>query len=232
VSLLACGAAPPPPKVEAAPVASAAPEAEEPEEKPTQGLPTACAGERTDKLCLPPAAFAQRLCASAFPDAALAMFAKGTPWSRAYLRGNTEAWNASGGASSADKLVFDEEVLIVVHREVAAGGMTVSGASGSYDVLRWDGTCASLSGEEVTTKLPPAPKSAKIPWRILSDALQNALRADEKVSRAVTERKKECHGVTVGDVSIKCVKTDVALSLAIADAVRKGVAIPAPTKLP
>ena len=230
--LLACGTAPPPPPAEAKPVASAEPEAEAPDEKPTKGLPTACAGERADKLCLPPAAFAQKLCGSAFPEVALAMFAKGTPWSRAYLRMNVEAWNASGGASSADKLVFDEEVLILVHREAAPGGMSVSGASSGYDVLRWDGTCASLSGEEVTNRPPPAPKSAKIPWRVLSDEAQNALRADEKVSRAVTERKKECKGVTVGDVSLKCVKADAALSLAIADAVRKGLTVPPPSKLP
>ncbi len=168
VSLLlatACGGAkeaPPaaPPAPTAAPEAASA-KAVDPDDKPSTELPTACA-EGDDKICMPPKAFVKRLCAGFFPDAALIMFKKGTPWTRGYLRLNVEAWNASGGMSSSDKLVFDEEVLLVAHRSADTGGMTVSGASGSYDVLRWDGTCASLMGEEVTTKLAPAPKHAKI----------------------------------------------------------------------
>lgn len=237
VSLLlaACGAPPAPPP--AAPVAkaeaTAAPEAKpvDPDDTPGTELPTACAAG-DDKMCLPPKPFVKRLCAGFFPDTALAMFKKGTPWTRGYLRLNVEAWNASGGASSSDKLVFDEEVLIVTHRRADTGGMTVSGASGSFDVLRWDGTCSSLMGEEVTTKTAPAPKHAKIPWKSLDDKLKETLLGDAKVGKFAAERKKECKGASVGEVSLKCIKADEGLARAVVDFVRGGGALPQPIKIP
>lgn len=198
---------------------------------PATELPTSCEA-RDDKLCLPPAAFVKRLCGGFFADVALSMFAKGTPWTRGYLRREVEAWNASGGVSSADKLVFDEEVLLVVHRQADAGGMVVSGSTGSYDVLRWDGTCASLMGEEVTTKPPPAPRYAKIPWKSLGEPLREALLANEKIGKVSAERKKECKGATMGEVSIKCVKADTMLSVSVVEYVRSGGALPPPSKLP
>ncbi len=233
--LAACGGAkeaPPaaPPASTAAPEAASA-KAVDPDDKPSTELPTACA-EGDDKICMPPKAFVKRLCAGFFPDAALVMFKKGTPWTRGYLRLNVEAWNASGGMSSSDKLVFDEEVLLVAHRSAETGGMTVSGASGSYDVLRWDGTCASLMGEEVTTKLAPAPKHAKIPWKSLDDKIQGVLLNDAKIGKIAADRKKECKGATSGEVSLKCIKADEGLGNAIADFVRNGGDLPQPAKLP
>ncbi len=233
--LTACGGAKEPAPV-APPVASAAPEVAreklvDPEEAPSTELPSACA-TTDDKICLPPKSFVKRLCAGFFPDTALAMFKKGSPWTRAYLRMNVEAWNASGGMSSSDKLVFDEEVLIVAHRGADAGGMQVSGSTGSYDVLRWDGTCASLMGEEVTTKAAPAPKHARIPWKSLDDKIKEALMNDAKIGKIAADRKKECKGATSGDVSLKCVKADDGLVGAVVDFVRGGGAIPQPTKLP
>jgi hypothetical protein len=229
--LPACGGSPPPAPAEP-PAPSAAPSAEasarpEGEEKPSQGLPTACADPGA-KECLPPPAFVKRLCSDFYPNVALALFAKGTPWTRAYLSRNVEAWNASGGASSSDKLEFDEEVLVLLHRVPDTGGMTVSGSSGGYDVLRWDGTCASLMGEEITLKLPPRAKHAKIPWKSLDDKVREALQADEKVGKVVTERRKECKGATIGEVSLKCVKADTALSAVIVDFVREGGTLPPP----
>src|SRR5262245_19613887 len=226
VLLAACGN-PPPPSPPAAPTASssaAAPTATagKEAEKPFTEIPTACAGH-DEKLCLPPVSFAKRLCGGSYPDVALSMFAKGTPWTRGYLRREVEAWNASGGVSSNDsKLALDEEVLLMVFRAADTGGMTVSGATGSYDVLRWDGTCASLMGDEVTTKPPAAAKYAKISWKNLSETVREALLANEKVGKIVTERKKECKGQTMGEVSIKCVKADAQMSTAIVDYVRGG----------
>ncbi len=235
LSLAACGGAKeavvaPPPAATAAPeVASAKPV--DPDDAPSTALPSACASA-DDKVCLPPKPFVKRLCAGFFPDTALAMFKKGTPWTRGYMRMNVEAWNASGGMSSSDKLVFDEEVLIVAHRSADTGGMTVSGSTGSYDVLRWDGTCASLMGEEVTTKPAPAPKYAKIPWKSLDDKLKETLLTDAKVGKLAADRKKECKGATSGDVSLKCVKADEGLVKAVVDFVRGGGEIPQPQKLP
>jgi hypothetical protein len=232
--VVACGGPPPPeapPASTAEPVAAAtaAPVAEE--DKPLTQLPTDCTEK--GKLCLPPAVFVKRLCGGFFPDVALAMLAKGTPWSRGYLRvKSAEAWNASGGVSSQDKIVFDEEFVLLTHREANTGGMTVSGAGGGYDVLRWDGSCASLQDDEVTLNTSPSPKNAKIPWKSLDDKVRDKLLADEKINKVFTERRKECKGSTMGDVSLKCVKLDDQLSVVIVDYVRRGGAVPAPPKLP
>jgi hypothetical protein len=239
ILLTACGGAPPPTpaptpsdtaSASAAPSASATkPEGEA--DKPFTEIPTACDGKAA-KICTPPDAFVKRLCGGSFPDVALAMFAKGTPWTRGYVRREVEAWNASGGASSSDKLALDEEVLIVAHRAADTGGMVVSGASGSYDILRWDGHCASLMGEEVSTRAPASPKNARIPWRSLGEPIRDALFADEKVGKIAAERKKECKGQTMGEVSGKCEKVDTQLSVAIANYVRGGGSLPPPSKLP
>jgi hypothetical protein len=236
-SLLAngCGApqppeAPPSPSVEASAAPSAAPVAAD--DKPSDKLPTDC-NDKSAKICVPPQPFVKRLCGGYFPDVALAMLAKGTPWSRGYLRvKSAEAWNASGGVSSQDKIVFDEEFVILTRREANTGGMTVSGAGGGYDILRWDGSCASLQDEEVSLNAAPSPKAAKIPWKNLDDKVRDALLADEKIMKIYTERRKECKGATMGDVSLKCVKLDDQLSAVIIDYVRRGGAIPTPAKLP
>jgi hypothetical protein len=236
--LAACGSAPPPP-APAAPSASAASSAGEASaapadaaDKPSATLPTACE-PGGDKVCLPPPGFVKRLCANFFPDTTMAMFAKGTPWTRAYSRVNVEAWNASGGAASSEKLALEEELLIVAKRAPDTGGMTVSGSSGgSYDVLRWDGSCASLMADEVSLKPSPSPKFAKIPWKSLADDIQAAMMADAKVAKAVTERKKECKGASTGEVSLKCVKADEALGRAVVEFVRNGGSFPPPAKLP
>ncbi len=194
-------------------------------------MPDTC--ETKGNVCLPPAAFVKRLCEKGSPDVALAMLGKGTPWSRGYLRvKSAEAWNASGGASSQDKLVFDEEFIVLTHRAADTGGMQVSGAGGGYDVLRWDGSCASLSDEEVTLKTSPTPQAAKIPWKYLADNIQAALLADPKINKVYTDRRKECKGATMGDVSLKCVKLDDLLSKVVVDFVRGGGAIPPPPALP
>jgi hypothetical protein len=174
----------------------------------------------------------KELCGGFYPDVALVMFAKESPWTRAYLTRDVQAWNASGGASSADKLVFDEEVLVLFHREVDQGGVVVSGASGGYDVLRWDGSCASLAGEELTQKRPPKAKSARIVWKSLSLANRDALAADERVGAKLAAQRKECKGVTFGSVSDKCVRADAALGLGVVEYVRGGGSVPSLVTLP
>ncbi len=231
-ALTACGSPPPPAAPEPPAAAPTAEPVAAPVEKAPEKLPAACA-DAAAKVCAPPAAFVKRLCAGFFPEVALAMHAKGTPWTRAWLRvKSVEAWNASGGVSSADKVVFDEELIVLTHREAATGGMVVSGASGGYDVLRWDGSCATLSGDEVTFKPSPTPKAAKIPWKNLDDKLQAALLADPKIEKTYTERRKECKGATMGDVSLKCEKADDQLSADVVSFVRRGGALPPPSKLP
>ncbi|HLM73190.1 MAG TPA: hypothetical protein VK459_10880, partial [Polyangiaceae bacterium] len=58
-------------------------------------LPTTCTPNEAG-LCVPPEEWVKRLCGGSFPDVALAMFGKGTPWTRGYLRRTMDAWSASG----------------------------------------------------------------------------------------------------------------------------------------
>jgi len=194
------------------------------------GIPKECA--KKGGTCVPPKGFVQKLCSGSFPSVGLYLFANKSPWARGYMRGRTKAWNASGGASDNTWLEFDEEVLVLAERKADTGGMQVSGAGASYDALRWDGSCVTLSSEEVTLDKPPSPKSSKVEWRFLDDNVQEALRANEAVNKAYLVRRQECKGATSGDVSLKCVKADQKLSDEIVSYLRSGGALPEPTKLP
>lgn len=196
----------------------------------TGGVPKECV--QGVEPCVPARAFVKKLCNGNYPAVSLYLFANGSPWGRGYLRGRAKAWNASGGASDNSWLEFDEEVLLLAVRKADMGGMQVSGAGGGYDALRWDGSCVTLSSEEVTLDRPPSPKSAKVEWRYLDDNIQEALRADSAVNDAYLTRRKECKGAVSGDVSLACVKADQKLSDAIVSYLRKGGTLPLPTKLP
>jgi len=193
-------------------------------------IPEACAGEGA---CQMPRAFVKRLCSGVFPELALFFFQKGTPWRRAYVSVKEAApFNGLGGPSAEEKLTFEEELLVLLERKADTGGMQVSGAGSSFDVLRWDGTCATLSAEEVRLQGPSKPKHALIPWRILEDSTQTALLANEGLAKVAAERKKECKGATMGTVSAKCEKADKALNDLVVEVVRGGTTVPKPAKVP
>jgi hypothetical protein len=201
-------------------------------EEEAKNIPEACAGESKDP-CQMPKAFVKKLCGGVFPELALMLFQKGTPWKRGYLSVKEAApFNGLGGPSAEEKLVYEEELLVLTEMKAQTGGMQVSGAGASYDVLRWDGTCATLSAEEVRFATPAKPKHALIPWRILEDATQNALLANESLAKVAAERKKECKGATMGSVSAKCEKADRSLNDLVVEAVRTGTTVPKPSKVP
>lgn len=232
---LSCGGAPPPPAGDAPkPAASASGAEAKSEPTPaaaTKTLPSECVRDE-HQLCLPPPAWAENLCAGNYPDLALKLFAKGTPWTRGYLRRTVDAWNASGRASSNEKVEFDEEVLLLTHRPAATGGMVVSGATGSFQALRWNGQCVSLMGDEVTQRLPPKAKHSSIPWRSLDFKTREALMADGKIGPLVEEQRKECKGANMGDPSAACKKIDAKLSATIVNFIRNGGEVPVPEHLP
>ena len=205
-------------------VASAAPVAA------PKGLPASCA--TNDGVCAPDADFAKRMCNGSFPDVGLALMAKDTPFTRVYLKGDMDGWNADGGASARAKLYFDEEVLVLRRRSAPKGGMVVGSGGGGYLVMRWDGNCYTVDDGEVSTRRPPAPKHSPIPWRFLGDKTKDALLADAKVMAAYQRRGKECKGATSGDVTKACEQADVALTAAVVAAVRGGLAVPTPERLP
>ncbi|MCS6900539.1 MAG: hypothetical protein RMJ98_11350 [Myxococcales bacterium] len=192
---------------------------------PPPAFPTECAGTQ-ENICQFGDGVVERICKVQSTDVALTLLRGGTPWTRGYLRGNTEAWNAAEGGTARYKMLLDEEVLVL--RKRAASTMMV-GQGASFDVLRWDGSCVSLSEGELTLKKPPKPRASPISWKELSGPTRDALSADAKVAAAYERRRKECKGVTSGDVSAACVKADGALSDAILEFLRSGGQIPTPT---
>jgi hypothetical protein len=241
LSLLVACAAPQKPAVEVA--SSPAPQAAEPapesaaepvavraaiSDPAPAPIPTECA--TTDKgLCLPDAEYAQKLCAGFYPEVALAMFGKDTPWTRMYLSGNTESWNASGGHAARTKLAFDEEVIVLTRRAPRTGGIVMTGVGDTFDVLRWDGSCVSLEAGEMTARKPPQAKRAPIAWPRLAETTKTALRAAPKVAASLDRLSKDCEGDAA---KTKCAKAEIALTNAIADHVRAGAALPLPARRP
>lgn len=204
----------------------------------TAPLPTACGAEgaiKDTKLCMPDRAYAKKLCSGSYPEVALSLFGKGTPFTRVYLAGDVEAWNASGGRTHRAKLAFDEEVIVLARNGAAAmGGIVMTGAQASYDVLRWDGSCVSIMDGELTTKRPPAPKPADLSWSRLEETTRHALLEAPKVKASHAALGKACvisATATTADRKA-CEKADKAFSQSIVESVRGGASLPSPTRRP
>jgi hypothetical protein len=197
-----------------------------------EAMPSACEGEgkiKNAKLCVVPQSFAKKLCAGTYPEVALSMFSKSAPWTKLWLAGDVEAWNASGGRTARTKLSFDEEVVILSkHGAAQAGGIVMTGAMASYDVLRFDGTCVSVLEGELTTARPPTPKPAFIPWNRLEEATRHALLASPKVKAAEAAFEKACN---VQDKK-SCEKAERAFTQAVLEHVRSGASLPDPSRRP
>jgi hypothetical protein len=185
------------------------------------GLPSECA-DSAAPVCTPPADFADRLCDKTYQDVALSLLSRETPFTRGYLRGKL------------DELMFDEEVLIVHFHAPQKGGIVVGNNLGTYDVLRWDGSCSrGVEAEMVTRTKPASPKVARIRWNRMGARTQDALvAASDAVRRARAKRGKECKGAMTGDVSASCDNADDTLGNAVVDYVRSGGALPAPDVVP
>ncbi|MDP9148436.1 MAG: hypothetical protein M3O36_00625 [Myxococcota bacterium] len=178
-------------------------------------LPTGCA-DPSAGLCTPPGGFVDRLCAKPHQDVALALFSKATPFTRLYLRGKV------------DELAFEEEVLALRMHVPSKNGMVVGSAAGTYDVLRWDGTCSmGIEAEMITRTRPPRPVPAHVQWHRIAPGNQDALIAGSAaLKQAHARRGKECKGAMSGDVSSACQRADAALVDAIVAYVREGGNVP------
>ena len=77
----------------------------------------------------------------------------------------------------------------------------------------------------------PKPKNAKVLWKDFSDAAQEALLSDANIAKLNKDRRDECKGASIGQVSKKCVVLVDKLSEAIVAFVRNGGEVPAPAKL-
>lgn len=199
----------------------AASESAEPAAAPAPHLPMACA-DASSLVCGPPNDFIERLCVKPLQDVTLALFAKETPFTRLYLRGKV------------DELAFDEEVLALRFHGQPKNGMIVGSGNGSYDVLRWDGTCSrGVEAEMIVRTRPPKPRSAHVQWHRIGVKLQDTLiAASDGIKRAHARRGKECKGAMSGDVSKACENADQGLVDAIVDYVRTQGGVPEPETLP
>jgi hypothetical protein len=179
---------------------------------------------------MPPGDFVERLCGNKFPGIAIVWFAKGSPWTRRYVRlPVVEPRNTTGGPSSDAKLTWGEEVL-ALKRHGAGGDVQVSGAV-DYDVLRWDGTCASMSDLEMTPLAPGMPKNAPIVWKYIDSNVQEALLKDSAIQKATEAETKACGGKAAGGGNV-CEQANRRLNTAIVTAVRNGLSLPAPERIP
>jgi hypothetical protein len=195
------------------------------------GLPKECTG--SGGLCLPPRGFVKRLCLDAYSGAAIALFEKSSPFSRGYVRSReVKSVNTQGGPASDIALRFGEEVVILTHTGgPGANEMQVSGMGG-YDVLRWDGTCATLADEELALRPPVAPRHAPFAWRYIDGNIQAALLTEPSIEAARKLHRKHCHGISLGRISAACVKAEAELNDSITTAVRTGIALPTPERMP
>lgn len=184
-------------------------------------IPTACATSGA-KVCTPPSAFVDKLCQLKSPDLALTMFRQSTPWTRAYMGRRTEAWYMGARHSAPVQMAVDEEVIVLATRGGGSGGIQVSG-SGSYDIYRWDGQCASVMADEVRSRRPPAPGSAPIVWQSLSGATHEALLDDRDIKVRRDQQQDRCSKDGGGH---RCTEATAALTRVIADYVRKGGKLP------
>ena len=241
LSVAACGTTPPqeakqpatPAKAAAdpAPVA-AAPEPEattqdvesSADDTLTSELPTTCSGTNG---CYPDAAFTERVCRGKFPDLPLAFFKKGAPWQRLYVKAETvEPVNAYGGPRSEMPMNFGEEVVVLRKRGPGATkGVHMSGPT-DLDVLRWDGTCATIREEMFVSYIPGDMTSPRIVWKYLDDPIQDGLLKNAMVERARATERKQCRDSSPSQPSPACDKAMRKLTDAIVIAVRLGIELP------
>lgn len=239
--LAACGGSKPaeaPPSNESEAIATEPATDAEPEtqEKAVQTGPLTIPGQchREGSVCTADPKWVRALCSNLYPDVALYLFQKASPFTHGYITRKTKAVNASGGVTSGDEwLAFDEEVVLLIHRVPQAGGIQVSGSEGSFDAVRLDGSCVTLDSTEVTLQVPPSPKYARIEWRYLGDDVEDQLKGNRPIFEAYVARKKECKGAFSGEVSKKCVDLDTKLNQKIVGSLKDGsLSLSPPAKRP
>ena len=134
----------------------------------------------------------------------------------------TDAWYMGARHSAPVQMVVGEEVIVLAARGGGTGGVQVSG-SGSYDVYRWDGQCASVMADEVRLRRPPAPTAATIVWQSLSEATRTALLDDHAIKLGLDKQQDRCQSDSSAP---PCAKMTAALTRVIANYVRKGGKLP------
>jgi hypothetical protein len=180
---------------------------------------------------MPPIRWAEKLCSGGvYQDLALYMFRSGTPWTRFYMVTGLNAVNG-WGPTVAENLVSREEVIPINYRRVSQS-FEVEGSLGTFDVLRWNGSCVTLDVGEVTKDAPHSPRNSRVEWKSMSEQMQDALLRDAKVESVYSARRKECKGASIGRVTKQCEVLDRELVDVIARYVRSADRLPEPDEYP
>jgi len=154
------------------------------------------------------------LCDDVYPDVALAMFKAGT----------------RGASLLGDKMERGEEVIALKRRDNQ--GEFQVGDNAGYDVLRWNGACATIHDGDFSREPPREILHSKIEWRRLGLDLRKALEAEPSIASAQEARRKACKGRSFGEVSRDCEVFDGRFIDEIVRYVQNGGALPPPTRQP
>ena len=187
-----------------------------PKEAPAtfDGLAEQCTQGNGAATCSMSFKSAETVCKSMSPTDALRAFAGHGRLSVAYLTHDLDAWSTARVRSTKSRASFDEEVLVLAERR-AQGSIIVSGSAVSYEVLRYDGSCATLMGDELTFKAPPL-AARPVPWDKLDGATRETLATDRNVKSALAKRAAAC----ASPGSKRCVVTSRLLGGAVLTAAR------------
>ncbi len=194
-------------------------------------LPRNCM--REGGACYPPVDFVRALCKKKYPGVAIAMFEKTAPWKHAFVKVKEVApVNSLGGPTAHVQLEFLEEVLLLRDREVKLRQSIVD-VPNSYDVLRFDGTCATLAEDEFMTKKPYVrPRYAPIIWQQIDADMRQALTQSSKVDQAAEAQTMACRGSFLAGGGEPCKDATQQLARAIVTALSEGLQVPPPSNLP
>ena len=207
---------------EPAPVAKAPVEVRE-----APDVPTYCASK--EKPCMPPPEFIEQLCQGRFASVAPYLFQKHTPFERHYVKNrNCQMKTAFGGPTGDHPIAYAEELLLLrVKSGPAAQGKKPPVPE--LDLLRWDGTCVTLSKRDVVTYLPGVAKAAPLEFDELDTTMRAAVVRDKKLEALRAARETECKQDPKGSA---CEKARQSLSDQLVTAIRQGLRLPMPRERP
>jgi len=196
-----------------------------------RSLPTKCTQVRD--ICVPPPSYVDRLCRHNFPDVAVYMMGPKQPWTHRYVRAKeAQAVNPISERVGEVPLTFGEEIIVLRYKTgTIEGGMQVSGTE-RYEVLRWDGSCATLQEGEFVEAVPKQQLRYVAPtWQRLGDKYRAALMESSAVAEAEGTRKADCKGLGLGRPP-KCHKAMEDLNRVVAEVVHDGFELPLPESIP
>ncbi len=191
-------------------------------------FPTRCAKSGATS-CTPTKKTIKRLCKKKSQEVALRMFKPGTPWKRLHIRNNIETRYSKNRYAKTQLLRTAEEVLVLVDRTKAKGGMTVSGY-GNYDVIRFNGHCTTVMAGDLFQFRPTVADYAPMNWKRMKRATRKALLTSKGITWRADRRKDICK--SYGKRSLECEGAKLDLSRVVAERLHKGHKIPALKFLP